>query len=120
MSVCGQAPTNNVLPLLREAGYLDVWREVHGDADGSTGMLNRPRCGVPEGAPWKRIDYGWVRGYRPAGMTRFGLGTPGDGAISDHAGIIATVSPEAPAAADRGDCAVDGVCRHCGSLAART
>ena len=53
-------------------------------------MLNRAGCGAPEGAPWKRIDYAWSKGVTPIAIERFGLPEPGDGAPSDHTGIVAT------------------------------
>lgn len=87
--VCRQKPNNTSLNFLRRAGYVDAWPAVHGSAEGFTGMLNRPGCGSPQGAPWKRIDYAWSKGLTPVGIERFGLPTPGDAAPSDHAGIVA-------------------------------
>jgi hypothetical protein len=87
--VCEQTPNNTSLPILREAGYVDAWRALHGSEDGFTGMLNRPGCGSPEGAPWKRIDYAWSKGLTPLAMDRFGLPAAGDAAPSDHTGIVA-------------------------------
>jgi len=89
---CGFAPPNPALQLLRDAGYRDTWPAVHGAAEGFTGMLNRAGCGVPEGYPFKRIDYVWLQGYVPTAMVRFGMTTPGDGTPSDHAGVLATIS----------------------------
>jgi exonuclease III len=88
--VCRQAPNMTALRPLRAAGYLDAWREVHGTREGYTGMVNRPGCGEPEGYPWKRIDYVWLRGFQPTAMTRFGMRPPGEAALSDHVGIVAT------------------------------
>jgi exonuclease III len=90
--VCRQKPNGAAaLDVLSNARYVDAWRLLHADEDGSTGMLNRRGCGTPEGAAWKRIDYAWSPdSFRPTGITRFGIGTPGDDAPSDHYGIIAT------------------------------
>jgi exonuclease III len=102
--VCGQAPNMIALRPLRAAGYRDVWWDVHGAREGYTGMVNRPRCGRPEGYPWKRIDYVWVRGFRPMAMTRFAMRPPGEAGLSDHVGILATFAePTAsPGASDPG------------------
>jgi exonuclease III len=88
--VCGQAPNRTALGPLREAGYVDAWREVHGAREGFTGMVNREGCGQPEGYPWKRIDYVWLRHFRPVAMSRFGMRPPGEAGLSDHVGIVAT------------------------------
>jgi len=90
--VCRQLPNNTALQPLRQAGYVDAWQALHGAGGGFTGMLNREGCGAPEGAPWKRIDYVWLRGLRPVAMSLFATGTPGEAALSDHAGILATFS----------------------------
>jgi endonuclease/exonuclease/phosphatase family metal-dependent hydrolase len=92
--VCGQSPNMTALHPLRLAGYLDAWREVHGTREGYTGMVNRAGCGRPEGYPWKRIDYVWVRGFRPLSMTRFGMRMPGEPALSDHLGVLATFAEQ--------------------------
>ena len=89
--VCNQKPNNSSLNILRRAGYVDAWQAVHADDPGYTGMLNRAGCGIPPGAPWKRIDYVWAKGVTPVAMERFGLPAPGDGAPSDHAGIVASL-----------------------------
>ena len=89
---CGQIPNNDVLLRLSGNGYVDAWPVIHSTAEGYTGMVNRAGCGVPEGYVWKRVDYAWVKGYRPAGMTRFGITPPGDAAPSDHYGIIVTIA----------------------------
>lgn len=88
--VCHQRPNNTSLQVLRRAGYVDAWASLHPDDPGYTGMLNRAGCGSPEGAPWKRIDYAWSKGLTPTSIDRFGLPEPGEGAPSDHAGIVAT------------------------------
>jgi hypothetical protein len=87
--VCSQNPRNRPLAMLRAAGYLDAWPAVRGLAEGFTGMWNRPGCGSPEGYLWKRIDYAWSRNLNPLAISRFGMVTPGQCALSDHAGIIA-------------------------------
>jgi hypothetical protein len=87
--ICHQKPNNTSLQILREAGYVDAWPALRGSTEGFTGMLNRPGCGSPEGAPWKRIDYAWSKGLTPIAIERFGLPAPGDAAPSDHAGIVA-------------------------------
>ena len=69
--VCGQAPNWTALRPLRDAGYRDAWRDIHGTREGYTGMVNRSGCGEPEGYPWKRIDYVWLQR----------LSTGGDGAF---------------------------------------
>ena len=73
---CRPLPNNAILPILRAAGYVDAWPHVHGRAEGHTGMTNRNGCGQPEGAPFKRIDYAWVRGFRITGMSRFAAEAP--------------------------------------------
>jgi endonuclease/exonuclease/phosphatase family metal-dependent hydrolase len=88
--VCGQTPNWTALRPLRDAGYRDAWRDIHGTREGYTGMVNRPGCGEPEGYPWKRIDYVWLRGFRPVAMARFGMRPPGEAGLSDHLGIVAT------------------------------
>jgi hypothetical protein len=90
--VCNQHPNNTALGPLRRAGYVDAWPAVHGTREGYTGMLNRRGCGSPEGYPWKRIDYVWVRGFRPAAMSRFGMSPAGEAALSDHVGILVTLA----------------------------
>jgi len=87
--VCHQQPNNSTLQVLRKAGYVDAWPAVHGDAEGYTGMVNRAGCGQPEGYTWKRIDYAWSKDLTPVGIERFGVVPPGDGAPSDHYGILA-------------------------------
>jgi exonuclease III len=88
--VCNQKPNNSSLDALRQAGYVDAWPAIHGRDPGFTGMLNRAGCVTPEGAPWKRIDYAWVRGMTPIAIERFGMPAPGEAAPSDHVGIVAT------------------------------
>ena len=90
--VCNQTPNNMALEPLRAAGYVDVWPAVNGRREGFTGMVNRQGCGTPEGYPWKRIDYVWVRGFRPISMERFAMSPAGEAALSDHVGIVATLS----------------------------
>jgi Bacterial Ig domain len=87
---CGQTPTASGLSHLRDAGYIDAWPHVNGSAEGFTGMTNRSGCGSPVGYAWKRIDYAWTPGdFHPLSMTRFGIVPAGDGAPSDHYGIVA-------------------------------
>lgn len=87
---CAQTPNGSGLSHLRDAGYIDAWRAIHGDAEGFTGMVNRSTCGNPRGYPFKRIDYAWTPpGLYPLSIQRFGMVPPGDGAPSDHYGIIA-------------------------------
>jgi endonuclease/exonuclease/phosphatase family metal-dependent hydrolase len=96
--VCNQSPNNLALAPLRAAGYVDVWPAVHGRREGFTGMVNRQGCGTPEGYPWKRIDYVWVRGFRPIAMERFAMSPAGEASLSDHVGIVAALSvPSSPA-----------------------
>ena len=94
-----QVPNNTALSALRSAGYLDAWLTTNGAAEGYTGMVNRAGCGSPEGYPFKRIDYAWTPAWYPAiAMQRFGMGTPGDAAPSDHFGVLVTVPyPGTPA-----------------------
>lgn len=88
--VCGHAPINAGLSYLRDAAYVDAWPLLHGGAEGFTGMLNRVRCGTPEGYAWKRPDYVWSPAhYTPIAIRRFGMVTPGDAAPSDHYGLVA-------------------------------
>lgn len=87
--VCYQDPMPAGLQRLRDAGYVDAWPLLHGDAEGYTGMINRVGCGSPEGAVWKRPDYTWSRSdFAPVSTTRFGIVTAGDASPSDHYGII--------------------------------
>lgn len=73
------------------AGYVDAWKALKGDADGATGMWNRPGCGNPDGGLFKRIDYIYSRGIPPTEVRLFAMITPMvEDAPSDHAGIIAT------------------------------
>lgn len=88
--VCYQDPMPAGLQRLRDAGYVDAWPLLHGDAEGFTGMTNRVGCGLPEGAVWKRPDYIWSRSdVPPISMSRFGIVPAGDASPSDHYGIIA-------------------------------
>jgi exonuclease III len=104
--VCGQPPIDAGLDRLRAAGYTDAWPHLYQDAEGFTGMLNRPNCGTPEGYAWKRLDYAWSSpGYTPVSMKRFGLVPAGEEAPSDHYGIIAEYqrgNVESPAAGQLG------------------
>jgi exonuclease III len=88
--VCRQTPNNIGLDRLREAGYVDAWPLLHGDAEGFTGMNNRRGCGTPEGYVWKRPDYTWSPAtFKPVSMVRFGMAAnPGEATPSDHLGII--------------------------------
>lgn len=88
---CRQTPNGSAaLAALAAASYIDGWPYIHGKAEGYTGMVNRPRCGDPEGYAWKRIDYAWSpSSYPPSDITRFGIVPPGDAAPSDHYGIVA-------------------------------
>ena len=86
--MCSQFPVNKPVQMLRDAGFVDAWNAVHGQAEGYTGMWNRPGCGTPEGALWKRLDFAWSKRLAPISMTRFGMVTPGQCAPSDHAGIL--------------------------------
>jgi hypothetical protein len=88
---CTPLPNNEVLPLLRRAGYVDAWPAIHGAADGYTGMANRSWCGNPVGYAFKRIDRAWLKGLTPTSMSRFGMTPPGDGSPSDHYGIVVGV-----------------------------
>jgi hypothetical protein len=87
-AVCRQRPNNTSLAYLRRAGYVDAWPAIHADAEGNTGMVNRPGCGVPEGYVWKRIDYAWSKRLTPVSITRFGKVAAGEPAPSDHLGIV--------------------------------
>jgi exonuclease III len=88
--VCRQTPNGAAaIAVLSGAGYIDAWPRIHGDAEGYTGMLNRVRCGTPEGYAWKRIDYAWSpSNYPPRDISRFGVTPPGEPAPSDHYGIV--------------------------------
>jgi len=94
--VCRQEPLNSPLETVRAAGYVDVWRALHPNEPGHTGMLNRAGCGTPEGAPWKRIDYAWAKRLEPDAMALFGTVAPGAPAPSDHVGIVATFRSSRP------------------------
>ena len=88
--VCGHAPINAGLSYLRDAAYVDAWPLLQGGAEGFTGMLNRVKCGTPEGNAWKRPDYVWSPAhYTPVSIQRFGMVPIGDAAPSDHYGLIA-------------------------------
>jgi endonuclease/exonuclease/phosphatase family metal-dependent hydrolase len=87
-TVCGQRPNGAPLVHLRGAGYLDAWPELHGGAEGYTGMVNRAGCGEPEGYVWKRIDYAWSKQLKPIEVTRFGMAPVGAAAPSDHFGLL--------------------------------
>jgi endonuclease/exonuclease/phosphatase family metal-dependent hydrolase len=98
--VCHQHPNNHTLSVLRQAGYVDAWPRVRGDAEGYTGMVNRAGCGHPEGAAWKRIDYVWSR-LSPIAVEQFGVPPVGDAGPSDHYGIVAEY-PSSVDASSRG------------------
>jgi hypothetical protein len=87
-SNCPPPVPSTQLPMLRAAGYLDGWREVNGNAEGFTGMVNRAGCGVPNGNVFKRIDYGWSKDLLPVSMIRFAIAPIGADAPSDHYGIV--------------------------------
>jgi hypothetical protein len=103
--VCNQNPTNNALPYLRNAGYLDAWLTVQGSTTGYTGMANRAGCGYPEGNTWKRIDYAWtLPSFQPLDIQRFAVTPAGDASPSDHYGILVTLpNPAAGAPAPTPD-----------------
>jgi len=92
----GPSSYSPALHLLLDANYVDVWPTVHGDGEGFTGMVNRAGRGQPEGYPYKRIDYVWLQGFHPDAMSRFGVTPPGDGGLSDHFGVLATISDLPP------------------------
>jgi len=69
-TICTQKPQNEPVEMFRTAGYLDAWPAIHGETDGSTGMWNRVKCGVPEGNLFKRIDYSWSKALNPIAMAR--------------------------------------------------
>jgi hypothetical protein len=85
---CATEPLTTPLATLRSGNYTDAWNYLNGSATGYTGMLNRAGCGNPIGDPFKRIDYAWSKNLLPVSMQRFGIVPPGDGAPSDHYGII--------------------------------
>ena len=88
--VCSQNPNGAPLQRLRDAGYVDAWPLLHDSAEGYTGMTNRAGCGSPEGYAWKRPDYTWApQGFLPVSIERFGMVPAGDGAPSDHYGLVA-------------------------------
>jgi endonuclease/exonuclease/phosphatase family metal-dependent hydrolase len=92
----GPSSYSPALHMLQDANYVDVWPAVHGEEEGFTGMLNRVGYGHPEGYPYKRIDYVWLQGFHPDAMSRFGVTPPGDGGLSDHFGVLATISDLPP------------------------
>ncbi len=74
--------------LIRDAGYTDAWLTLHGTTPGMTATLNRSGCGIVNGGPWKRIDYGYVKGLTPTSSTLFGVVPPNTPAPSDHYGLV--------------------------------
>jgi Bacterial Ig domain len=85
---CASTPLFTPLAKLRNANYTDAWNYLNGSAAGYTGMTNRAGCGNPIGSTFKRIDYAWSRNLLPVSMQRFAMVPPGEGAPSDHYGII--------------------------------
>jgi hypothetical protein len=74
--------------LIRNSGYTDAWMAMHGTTPGMTATLNRNGCGVTNGGPWKRIDYGYLKGLTPASSSHFGVVPVNTAAPSDHYGLI--------------------------------
>jgi hypothetical protein len=85
---CASLPLSSPLAFLRGGNYTDAWYYLNGSAEGYTGMTNRAGCGSPIGYAFKRIDYAWSKNILPVSMQRFGMVPPGEGAPSDHYGII--------------------------------
>ncbi len=78
-------PDEPALRALASAGWIDAWHHASPDARGGT---------WPAGAPFRRIDYVWVRpgdGWDVAECQR----TPVSG--SDHVGLVAVVRFPEPA-----------------------
>jgi len=88
---CGTTrSTSPPAAVFESAGYVDAWKTLKPDADGATGMWNRPGCGNPEGGLFKRIDYIYSRGYKATDVRLFAIIKPMEqDAPSDHAGIMA-------------------------------
>jgi exonuclease III len=98
---CASSPMSaSVFDVLRNAGYVDTWRALHGSAEGFTGMTNRAGCGSPEGYTYKRIDYAWTFDQTAISMKRFAMAPPGDPAPSDHYGIVVEYPPSGTPPAD--------------------
>jgi hypothetical protein len=78
--------------------YTDVWAAKHPTDPGKTGGINKNMaCVDPDGAPWKRIDYAWSRGFSPESMILIGQPAVwGDDGPSDHLGFVAGFSTGAP------------------------
>ena len=73
---------------IRTAGYVDAWMALHGTRPGMTATLNRNGCGSPNGAAWKRIDYGYLKGLAPATSSLFAVVPANTAAPSDHYGLL--------------------------------
>ena len=73
---------------IRAAGYVDAWMALHGTRPGMTATLNKNGCGSPNGAAWKRIDYGYLKGLTPATSSLFAVVPPNTAAPSDHYGLL--------------------------------
>jgi hypothetical protein len=95
---CASTPLFTPLAMLRNAHYTDAWNYLNGSGEGFTGMTNRAGCGNPIGYTFKRIDYAWSRNLLPVSMQRFGMVPPGEGAPSDHYGIIVEYPSPGPGA----------------------
>ena len=96
-NVCNQSPTNNALPNLRSAGYLDAWLTLQGSNEGFTGMANRAGWASRKATPGSAST---TRGrcLLPADRHPALRGDAGGRRISsDHYGLVVTLRTRSPA-----------------------
>jgi len=85
---CELAFDHQTPSIIRGAGYADAWIALHGTRLGLTATLNRNGCGLQNGGPFKRIDYGYVKGFTPITSALFGVVPINSPAPSDHYGLL--------------------------------
>ena len=88
-SVPCELPFDHRTPsIVRAAGYTDAWLALHGTHLGLTATLNRNGCGLQNGGPFKRIDYGYLKGLTPVTSALFAVVPVNSPAPSDHYGLL--------------------------------
>lgn len=68
--------------MIEDAGFVDCWARGGGGARGGEGLT------FESGKLWGRIDYVWERADKPRVTSVRTVGGTGDGALSDHLGLI--------------------------------
>ena len=87
-----RVPNNIALSSLRAAGYMDAWSTSTARRRDIRAWSTAPGAAMPEGYPFKRIDYAWTpASFPPIAHAAIRIVTPGDASPSDHFGVVVTV-----------------------------